>query len=197
MSSKKLTKKSLVNYVQEQVENLYKLHVLKEQKEINTLKEAKEKSEYSEKAKKFISNKMSKMDGEDKPQDQKAAIALSMAREKGLKVPEEKKRNESFLYEEVKVDRNTLMDILKNNYPKAWFKKGEDFRNFSVSDYSEDTIWTGEGSYADNGMRLFDSYSDDYENYELEVYKPFNDFIESMGYYVEPYDAGTFFILPG
>jgi hypothetical protein len=193
MSSKKLTKKSLVNYVQEQVENLYKLHVLKEQKEINTLKEAKEKSEYSEKAKKFISNKMSKMDGEDKPQDQKVAIALSMAREKGLKVPEEKKRNESFLYEEVKVDRNTLMDILKNNYPKAWFKKGEDFS----SDYSEDTIWTGEGSYADNGMRLFDSYSDDYENYELEVYKPFNDFIESMGYYVEPYDAGTFFILPG
>ena len=24
----------------------------------------------------------------------------------------------------------------------------------------------------------------------------FNDFVESMGYYVESYDAGTFFILP-
>ena len=193
MASNKMTKQSLANYIQEQVTNLYKLHVLKEQKEINTLKETKEKSEYSEKAKKFISNKLSKMNGEDKPQDQKVAIALSMAREKGLKVPEEKKRNESFLYEEVKIDRDTLMDMLKTEYPKAWFKKGEDFS----SDYSEDTIWTGEGSYADNGMRLFDSYSDDYENYELEVYKPFNDFIESMGYYVEPYDAGTFFILPG
>ena len=50
---------------------------------------------------------------------------------------------------------------------------------------------------ANDGMKLFDPYSDDYESYELEVYKPFNDFIESMGYYVESYDAGTFFILPG
>ena len=33
MSSKKLTKKSLVNYVQEQVTNLYKLQILKEQRE--------------------------------------------------------------------------------------------------------------------------------------------------------------------
>ena len=115
-----------------------------------------------------------------------------MARKKGLKVPKEKKVNESILSEEVKVDRDTLMDILKDNYPKAWFKPGEEFS----SDYSENTIWSGEGSYANNGMKLFDPYSDDYKNYELEVYKPFNDFVESMGYYVESYDAGTFFILP-
>ena len=83
--------------------------------------------------------------------------------------------------------------MLKSEYPKAWFKPGEEFS----SDYSENTIWSGEGSYANDGMKLFDPYSDDYESYELEVYKPFNDFIKSMGYYVESYDAGTFFIIPG
>jgi hypothetical protein len=199
MASNKMNKKSLVDYIQEQVTNLYRLKTLKEQreslrKEITLLEEGSKKKDgkYSEKAKEFISNKISKMADEDKPQDQKVAIAMSMARKKGLKVPKEKKMNESILSEEVKVDRDTLMDILKDNYPKAWFKPGEDFS----SDYSENTIWSGEGSYANNGMKLFDPYSEDYKNYELEVYKPFNDFIESMGYYVESYDAGTFFILP-
>ena len=46
---------------------------------------------YSKKAQSFISNKMHKMKGEDKSQEQKVAIAISMAREKGLKVPKEKK----------------------------------------------------------------------------------------------------------
>lgn len=197
MASNKVSKQNLVSYIQEQVTNLYKLQVLKEQREkinkdLKILEESEKKSKYSEKAKEFISNKMSKMADEDKPQKQKVAIAMSMAREKGLKVPKEK-TNENILSEEVKIDRNTLIDILKSKYPKAWFKPGEEFS----SDYSENTIWSGEGSYANNGMKLFDPYSDNYENYELEVYKPFNDFIESMGYYVEPYDAGTFFILPG
>lgn len=199
MASNKLTKQNLVSYIQEQVTNLYKLQTLKEEKEkinkdLKILEEGKrKKSEYSEKAKEFISAKLSKMADEDKPQDQKIAIAINTARKKGLKVPDNKKMNENILSEEVKVDRDTLIDILKNEYPDAWFKLGEDFG----SDYSEDTIWTGEGSYANDGMKLFDPYTDDYENYELEVYKPFNDFIESMGYYVESYDAGTFFILPG
>ena len=99
MSSNKISKQTLVNYIQEQVENLHKLYILKEQKEnikkdIQLLEEGKKKkkdSKYSEKAKKFISKKMSKMADEDKPQDQKVAIAMSMAREKGLKVPAEKK----------------------------------------------------------------------------------------------------------
>jgi hypothetical protein len=198
MSSNKMTKKSLVDYIQEQVTNLYKLQTLKEQREeiikdLKILEEGKKKkSEYSEKAKEVISAKLSKMADEKMPQDQKVAIAINTARKKGLKVPEDKKMNENILSEEVKVDRDTLMDILKDEYPNAWFKPGE---NFS-SDYSENTIWSGEGSYANNGMKLFDPYSEDYKNYELEVYKPFNDFIESMGYYVESYDAGTFFILP-
>ena len=45
---------------------------------------------YSKKAQEFISKKMHKMKGEDKPQAQKVAIAMSMAREKGMKVPKEK-----------------------------------------------------------------------------------------------------------
>jgi hypothetical protein len=254
MASNKVSKQNLVSYIQEQVTNLYKLQVLKEQREkiskdLKILGEGKKKSEYSEKAKEFISNKMEKMADEDKPQAQKVAIAMSMARKKGMKVPKEKinegfsekgiatiqgwieelgtrsaavklidtilskmvglsssdladtatfsngldeiedalndedyngalqvaketaremledegfgdMMNESTLSEEVKVDRDTLMDILKSEYPKAWFKPGEDFS----SDYSENTIWSGEGSYANDGMKLFDPYSDDYGN---------------------------------
>lgn len=107
MSSNKISKESLVKYIQEQVENLHKLHVLKEQKEniqkemrlLEEGKKKKKKSKYSEKAKEFISKKMSKMADEDKPQDQKVAIALSMAREKGLKVPAEKKSKKKKLNE--------------------------------------------------------------------------------------------------
>jgi hypothetical protein len=101
MASNKMTKKSLVDYIQEQVKNLHKLEVLKEQREkiskdLKILEEDTKKSKYFEKAKEFISNKMEKMTDEDKPQNQKVAIAMSMAREKGLKVPKEKKINESF-----------------------------------------------------------------------------------------------------
>jgi hypothetical protein len=49
------------------------------------------KSKYSAKAKETISDKMHEMKGEHKPQKQKIAIALSKAREKGLKVPKKKK----------------------------------------------------------------------------------------------------------
>lgn len=47
---------------------------------------------YSKKAEKVISAKMEKMKGEDKPQKQKVAIALSEAKSKGLKVPKKKKK---------------------------------------------------------------------------------------------------------
>lgn len=50
-------------------------------------------AKYSSKAQKFIGKKMHKMKGEDRPHKQKVAIAMSMAREKGLKVPKEKKDN--------------------------------------------------------------------------------------------------------
>lgn len=48
-------------------------------------------AKYSKAAQKAISKKMHKMKGEKKSQRQKVAIALSDAREKGLKVPKRKK----------------------------------------------------------------------------------------------------------
>lgn len=50
------------------------------------------KKKYSLKAEKVIINKMEKMKGEDRPQNQKQAIAIETAREKGLKVPPAKKK---------------------------------------------------------------------------------------------------------
>lgn len=50
------------------------------------------KSKYSKKAQKAISDKMSKMKGEDRPQKQKVAIAISEAKRKGLKVPKAKSK---------------------------------------------------------------------------------------------------------
>lgn len=51
---------------------------------------AKKKSKYSKGAKDFIGGKMRKMKDEDRPQAQKVAISMSMARKKGLKVPKKK-----------------------------------------------------------------------------------------------------------
>lgn len=100
MASNKISKESLVKYIQEQVENLHKLHVLNEQKEqiqkeIRLLEEGRKRkkdSKYSEAGREFVAKKMKKMSDEDKPQDQKVAIAMSIAREKGLKVPKEKNK---------------------------------------------------------------------------------------------------------
>lgn len=44
-------------------------------------------SKYSKEAEEFIGEKMHKMAGEDRPQDQKVAIAMSYARKEGFKVP--------------------------------------------------------------------------------------------------------------
>jgi hypothetical protein len=49
-------------------------------------------AKYSKKAQKTISKKMRTMKGEKRPQKQKVAIALSEARQKGLKVPKRKKK---------------------------------------------------------------------------------------------------------
>lgn len=49
-----------------------------------------EKSEYSEKAREFISDHVKKHRHEGMEQDQAVAAAMSEARRKGLKVPEEK-----------------------------------------------------------------------------------------------------------
>jgi len=92
------------------------------------------------------------------------------------------------------MSRDELMNALEKMYPKAWFKDGEDFRN----DGSNNSIWTGEGSYANNGMELFNYYSEDYEekNYIMGVYKPLHNFLKSVGYFAESNDPGTYLIYP-
>ncbi len=101
---------------------------------------------------------------------------------------------EQKLNEGPKVSRDELMSTLKKMFPEAWFKPGEYFDN----DESENSIWTGEGSYANNGMELFNYYAEDPEEktYIMGVYKPLYNFLDSVGYYAEAYDAGTYFIYP-
>jgi hypothetical protein len=52
---------------------------------------------YSKEAQRVISDKLRKMKDEDRPQDQKVAIAISEAREKGYKVPPKKERFKELL----------------------------------------------------------------------------------------------------
>lgn len=49
-----------------------------------------DKSDYSENAREFVSDHIKKHRHEGMPQDQAVAAAMSEARRKGLKVPEEK-----------------------------------------------------------------------------------------------------------
>lgn len=96
MTSNKISKESLVKYIQEQVENLHKLHVLKEQKE-NIQKEMRllEEGKYSKKASEFIGKEISHLK-KDKgySQDRAVAAAINIAKEKGFKVPSQQNESE-------------------------------------------------------------------------------------------------------
>lgn len=48
-------------------------------------------AEYSKKAQSYIGKKISKLKDEGMPRDQQIAVSISMAREKGLKVPKKPK----------------------------------------------------------------------------------------------------------
>lgn len=85
------------------------------------------------------------------------------------------------------MDRDELMVALKQKYPRAWFKLGEDF-----SSEEEGSIWSGEGSYTNDDIPLF-NYYDEYGMYEFGVLNELNEFLESVGWYAETYDPGTYF----
>jgi len=125
--------------------------------------------------------------------------ALEVARDTAKEMVEEEGGGDLFGEQKLNegmqaMSRDELMNALEKMYPKAWFKDGEDFRN----DGSNNSIWTGEGSYANNGMELFNYYSEDYEekNYIMGVYKPLHNFLKSVGYFAEPNDPGTYLIYP-
>ena len=45
-------------------------------------------------------------------------------------------------------------------------------------------------------IRVFDYYSEDYKNYDIGVYIPFEKWLKTYGFYGEWYDAGTIFLYP-
>lgn len=86
---RQISKKELVNYINEQVKNLYKLHTLKEEKSKieNDLKVLNE-NKYTKKASEFIGKEISHLQ-KDKgyKHDRAVAAALNVAKDKGYKVP--------------------------------------------------------------------------------------------------------------
>jgi hypothetical protein len=82
-----------------------------------------------------------------------------------------------------------LFEALTERFPKAWFKEGGDFANGY-----ETSIWTGEGSYIGD-EEMFDYYAMG-NKYEFGAHITLRNFVEKRGYYVECYDAGTYFIYP-
>jgi hypothetical protein len=85
-----------------------------------------------------------------------------------------------------------LIKALTKRFPKAWFKEGGEF---STSGEFDTAVWSGEGSYLNNDVQMFNYYSES-SNYIFGTHKQLTDFVERHGYYVECYDAGTFFIFP-
>lgn len=83
-----------------------------------------------------------------------------------------------------------LIELLKVKFPLAWFKEGKDFG----ADYST-AVWTGEGSYVRENVQMFD-YNAMGADYQFGAHVDLCRFVEGHGYYVECYDAGTFFIFP-
>lgn len=79
-------------------------------------------SKYSSKAQKFISNKMHKMEGEDKPQAQKVAIAMSYARKEGFKVPKKKSKPDVHCADHSSMTNKDRRGANKTAASKKWSK---------------------------------------------------------------------------
>lgn len=92
------------------------------------------------------------------------------------------------------MERDQLLAVLEEKYPKAWFKTSEDFDGHKGGIYSgegSDVTVTVEGDSFE--ISLFDHWADDFKEttYIMGVYKPLFLFLESVGWYAEFYDAGT------
>lgn len=123
MASNKISKESLVKYIQEQVENLHKLQVLKEQKEsiqkeIQLLEEGKKK--YSKQASEFIGKEISHLE-KDKgyTHDRAVAAAINIAKEKGMKVPKQKNESEEKMHNPKAATRNRGDVVFPAESPKV------------------------------------------------------------------------------
>jgi hypothetical protein len=88
--------------------------------------------------------------------------------------------------------KEDLMESLQKRFPNAWFKDGAEFGGGS-----DTAVWSGEGSMLNNGLPMFNYYSDRacYRD-GFGAHEQLCNFVEKRGWYVECYDAGTFFIYP-
>lgn len=99
------------------------------------------------------------------------------------------------LYSAFMMKRYLLMKKLATVFPKMWMRPGEEF---SIN--YKGTIWTGEGSYDNEGSSLFDRYvynEDPHEVlYTMGIRNTLRTILDEAGWYCEWYDAGTVFIFP-
>lgn len=90
-------------------------------------------------------------------------------------------------------NREKLMELLKQQFPKMWMKTSEEFADSFVGG-----IWTGENSYDNEELPMFDYHSEDYKEilYVMGVRKTLADLLQQHGWFCEFYDSGTVFIYP-
>lgn len=86
--------------------------------------------------------------------------------------------------------RSRLKNILKRKFPDMWMKDGEDFSSSNAG-----SIWTGEGSFDNDGIPLFDNFATS-PLYELGVHKDLVRVLDKHGWFAEFHDGGTVFIWP-
>ncbi len=95
------------------------------------------------------------------------------------------------------MNRSNLLKVLEKKYKKGFFKKSEEYG------YGKGMILTGETSQVvvdldgeDFEMPMFDYYSEDYREttYVMGVWKELHEYLESVGWFAECHDAGTYLI---
>jgi hypothetical protein len=126
---KQISKKDLANYINEQVQNLYKLHTLNEEKTRieNELKVISE-NKYTKKASNFIGKEISHLQ-KDKgyKHDRAVAAALNVAKDKGYKVPaptnEIDKSAMDAAKRDIEYDGHKFEPLGKNRFEKHLDKK--------------------------------------------------------------------------
>lgn len=97
-------------------------------------------------------------------------------------------------------NREKLMGILAEKFPKMWMKTTEEFNGHTGG------IWTGEGSSVDenlideetNDVETFDvpifNFDADNTIYEMGVHKSLVAVLDEHGWFAEWYDSGTIMI---
>lgn len=95
------------------------------------------------------------------------------------------------------LNRKEMLAAIASKYPKVWTKLGEEFRE--DLNYTRG-IWTGAGSYMEtpSGKKvlIFDCRAEMDKRYELDVYIPFEKFLNSHGWFSESNDPETWMIWP-